>query len=158
MRAMLAGLGAKLRRERSMRRMSRDEAIGFLRQGTRTGKVATVRADGRPHVAPVWFVVRGDEIVFTTWHETVKAANLTRDPRAALTVDLEEPPYAFVLVEGEARVDPDDPEKLAIATELGARYMGSEVAEAFGRRNAADGEWVVRLPITRIVARHEMAS
>ena len=139
-----------------MRKMTEDEAIRFLTEGTRTGKVATVRSDGRPHVAPIWFVLRGDELVFTTWHETVKARNLSRDPRAALTVDLEEPPYAFVLVEGEARVVPNDPEKLDIATQLGARYMGEDQAEAFGKRNAVDGEWVVRLPMTRIVSRHEM--
>ena len=141
-----------------MRSMSKDEAVGFLSHGTRTGKVATVRADGRPHVAPVWFVVQDDEIVFTTWHETVKARNLTRDGRAAFTVDLQEPPYAFVLVEGVARVYPADPHLVDVATAIGARYMGADEAEAFGRRNGVEGEWVVRLPMSKIVAVHEMAA
>jgi len=38
----------------------------FISKGTLTGKLATVRKDGRPHVTPVWFVLDGDEIVFTT--------------------------------------------------------------------------------------------
>ena len=39
------------------REMTHDEIRAFLLAGTRTAKVATVRADGRPHVAPVWFVL-----------------------------------------------------------------------------------------------------
>lgn len=139
-----------------MREMDRDECLAFLTEGTRTAKVASVRPDGRPHVAPVWFVVRDEHVVFTTWHETVKAANLTADPTVALTVDLEEPPYAFVLVEGTAQVATSDPELVSVATAIGARYMGADEAEAFGSRNGVAGEWVVRVPLTRVLGRHEM--
>ena len=136
--------------------MSRDECLEFLTEGTRTAKVATVRPDGRPHVAPVWFVVRDDHVVFTTWHQTVKAENLSTAPAVALTVDLEEPPYAFVLVEGTAQVQASDDELVAVATAIGARYMGVGQAEAFGQRNGVPGEWVVRVPLTRVMGRHEM--
>src|SRR5258705_232539 len=50
-----------------------DEVQRFLAYGTRTAKLATIRADGRPHVVPVWFVLDGDDIVFTTGTTTVKA-------------------------------------------------------------------------------------
>ena len=36
--------------------MSEEQVRAFLQEGTRTGKLATTRADGRPHVAPIWFV------------------------------------------------------------------------------------------------------
>lgn len=140
-----------------MRDMDRDEAIAFLRHGTRTGKLATVRPDGRPHVAPVWFVVHGDEIVTMTWYTSVKARNLRIDARAALTVDLEEPPYGFVLVEGTVSMDGEDPRKVDIATEIGGRYMGEDRAEEFGRRNGVEGELVLRLSIDRITAKADMA-
>ena len=42
-----------------MKKMSEEEYLGFLTSGTKTGKLATVRADGRPHVVPVWFAARG---------------------------------------------------------------------------------------------------
>src|SRR6187551_2124231 len=61
--------------------MSREEWRGFISAGGRTGKLATVRPDGRPHVVPVWFVLDGEDLVFTTWHTSVKAVNLRRDPR-----------------------------------------------------------------------------
>ena len=68
--------------------------------GTRTAKLATVRADGRPHVAPVWFDLDGDEIVFTTGKDSVKGKNILRDPRVMISVDDENPPFAFVFIEG----------------------------------------------------------
>ncbi len=137
--------------------MTRAEALAFLVSGTRTGKLATVRPDGRPHVVPIWFLVDDDEIVFTTWHDTVKYRNLTIDPRAALSVDLEAPPYAFVTVEGTVEISDDGERLLHVATAIGARYMGEDRAEEFGRRNAVEGEMLVRLSIDRIVARDDLS-
>lgn len=142
-----------------MQPMTDDEARAFLLEGTRTGKLATVRADGRPHVAPVWFLLDGEDVVFTTWHDTVKAANLSADPRASLCVDDEQPPFAFVIVEGTVSIEraPDRAEHLRWATEIARRYMGDEVAEAYGRRNAVEGEWLLRLTPTKIVAQKDIA-
>jgi PPOX class probable F420-dependent enzyme len=134
-----------------MRRMTDDEIRGFLSEGTRTGKLATVRVDGRPHVAPVWFVLDGDEVVFTTSGDTVKGANLDREGRAALAVDLEEPPYAFVTVEGAVSISEDPGEMLFFATRIGGRYMGVDRAEEYGRRNAVEGEWLVRLRLDKLI-------
>ena len=137
--------------------MSDDEIVPFLMHGTRTGMVATVGADGRPHVVPVWFVVEGDEIVFTTWHESVKARNLRREGRAAMAVDLPEPPYAFVKVEGPVTIAEDVETTRRMATEIAGRYMGRERAEEFGTRNGVPGEWTVRLSMDRVTAFAEMA-
>ena len=52
--------------------MSRERIYEFLAAGTHTGKLATVRADGRPHVAPIWFVIDGDDLLFMTNESTVK--------------------------------------------------------------------------------------
>jgi nitroimidazol reductase NimA-like FMN-containing flavoprotein (pyridoxamine 5'-phosphate oxidase superfamily) len=62
-----------------MRSMDWAEASRFLQAGTRTAKVATVTAQGRPHVAPVWFTVDGRELVFSTSSRSVKARNLNHD-------------------------------------------------------------------------------
>ena len=118
----------------------------------RTAALATVRRDGRPHVAPVWFDLDGDIVVFTTWHATVKAPNLRRDPRVALAVDDETPPFVFVLVEGTATVTEAAPDLAIWTTRIAARYMGDERASAYGARNAVAGELPVRVTPTRIVA------
>jgi PPOX class probable F420-dependent enzyme len=137
-------------------RMSRARAYEFLAEGTRTGKLATARADGRPHVAPVWFVVDGEDLLFNTGAGTLKGTALRRDPRAAMTVDLEKPPYAFVTVEGTVTIEPDPLAMLPHSIDIARRYMGDEAAEEFGRRNAVEGELLVRLHPTHIVGFDDM--
>ncbi|WP_017600301.1 PPOX class F420-dependent oxidoreductase, partial [Nocardiopsis lucentensis] len=88
----------------------------FLLEGTRTGKLAYTASDGRPLVAPVWFTVEGDEIVLNTGRTSAKGRSILRDPRVALSVDLERPPYAFVQVQGMAEVSEDPDELLRTAT------------------------------------------
>jgi PPOX class probable F420-dependent enzyme len=137
--------------------MTPDETRDFLTHGTRTAKLATVSADGQPHVMPVWFVLDGEEIVFMTNRATVKGRNLLRDPRAALIVDEETPPYAFVHVRGIVTVAEDPEEQLRFASEIGGRYMGPDRAEEFGRRNAVPGELIVRLRPQRVIAEVDVA-
>jgi PPOX class probable F420-dependent enzyme len=128
------------------------EIRAFLAQGTRTGKLAYLSSSGRPLVTPIWFIVEGDSLVFNTGATTAKGRALARDPRATLCVDLEEPPFAFVQVQGEVELSEDLTELLRTATAIGARYMGADRAEEFGQRNAVPGELVVRLRPTRVVA------
>lgn len=90
------------------RPMTSDEVRGFLSHGRRTAKVATVMADGRPHVMPVWFVLDSDQVVFTTGATSVKGCDLRRDPRIALVVDDENPPEILVRVEPERVIAEDD--------------------------------------------------
>ena len=139
------------------RRMTDDEWRAFALHGTRTAKVATVRPDGRPHVAPVWFVLDGDDVVFTTGADSVKGRSLRQDPKVSLCIDDERPPFSFVVIEGTASISDDLDEMLPLATALGGRYMGTEQAEGFGRRNAVPGELLVRVRIERIVARADIA-
>ena len=127
------------------------EVRAFLAEGTRTGKLGFVAADGRPLVAPVWFVVEGDEVVFNTGRATAKGRAVLRDPRLVLCVDLERPPYAFVQVQGVATVSEDPDELVRTATAIGGRYMGADRAEEFGRRNGVPGELVVRLAPTKVL-------
>lgn len=132
------------------------EVSAFLQAGTRTGKLSYQGADGRPLVAPVWFIVEDGCVVFNTGKETAKGRALARDSRAALCADLEEPPYAFVQVQGNAELSEDPGELLRTATAIAARYMGAERAEEFGKRNGVPGELVVRLRPTRVLAVFDM--
>jgi len=147
--------------------MSDDEVVAFLGAlPARTGKLATVRADGRPHLAPVWFALDRSaadadspvgDLVFNTEATTVKGRNIARDPRLALCVDDDRPPFSFVVVEGTATVSEDPDELLHWATVIVGRYMGTDQAEAYGTRNGVPGELVVRLRPTRIIAQSRVA-
>jgi PPOX class probable F420-dependent enzyme len=130
----------------------------FLGAGTRTGKLAYAGADGRPLVVPIWFIVEDGTLVFNTGKDTAKGRSLARDPRATLCVDLEEPPYGFVQVQGTAELSEDLGELVRTATLIAARYIGRERAEDFGKRNGVPGELVVRLRPTKVIAAFDMTS
>jgi hypothetical protein len=110
-------------------RMTGDDWKHFAFGRPRTAKLATVRADGAPHVAPVWVALDGDET----------------------------PPFSFVLVEGEARISEDVDALLAWSTIIGGRYMGNDRAEEFGRRNAVPGELLVHVRPTRFVGHRNVS-
>ena len=140
--------GARVARE-----MTTEEVRRFLSEGTRTGKLAVVKRDGAALVVPIWFVLDDEgALVFNTGADTTKGRALMRDPRVSVCVDDESPPYAYVRIDGVAEVSTDVAGMLPWATAIARRYMGEALAEQYGRRNAVEGELLVRVRPTRTVA------
>ena len=153
--------------------MSKKEIRKFLMQGTFTGKLSTVKKDGSSHIVPVWFVLDGgkkkkksatarrakdDDIIFTTNGTSVKAKNIQRDSRVSICVDDQTPPFSFVVVYGTAKIHRYKQRELfRFATKIAQRYMGKEKAELYGRRNSTEGEVLVRIKPTRIIAEKDIA-
>jgi len=129
----------------------------FLMDGTRTGKVAWVDKSGAPQVAPVWFVLDGDDVVFNTGASTGKGRALVREGRASMAVDDQTPPYSFVKIDGAVTVSDDLEEVARFAALIGGRYMGSERAAEFGARNGVPGELLVRLHAEKVSAAFDLA-
>lgn len=140
-----------------MRHLTTDEIHTFLLERPRTAKIATVRADGRPHIVPIWFDLDGTTIIFTTWHTSIKAINMQRDPRVCLCIDEETPPFTFVTIEGTAVLLDDQAALSQWATRIAGRYMGAELADSYGQRNGVPGELLVRVTPTKIVAQANVA-
>lgn len=153
--------------------MSKEEIIDFLNQGTMTAKVATSSTSGLPHVAPVWFIIddktktawsdRNDNkdlvLVFTTSEKSVKARQLLGNPRVSVCVDDQKPPFSFVIINGIAEIEhnPKHDVLLQYTTKLAERYMGKENSERFGRRNAVEGELIIRIIPTKIIAQKDVS-
>ena len=127
--------------------MTTEEVHAFLTGlPARTGKLATVRADGRPHVAPVWYVVDDDgALCFNTGERTVKGRNLLRERRGAMCIDDDRPPFSFVMIEGSVEIIRDLGRVREWAERIAERYMGAELAAAYGERNGVEGELLIRL-------------
>jgi PPOX class probable F420-dependent enzyme len=140
-----------------MAEMTKQEYLQFLVEEPRTAKAATIKADGSPHVVPVWFALDGETLIFTTWHATVKAANLRRDGRIAICVDDQQPPFSFVQIEGLASLEEQAEDLEYWATRIAGRYMGEEKAEEFGQRNSVQGELLVRVKPIHVIARKNIA-
>jgi PPOX class probable F420-dependent enzyme len=120
--------------------------------------LATVRADGRPHVAPIWYAVDDDgTIVFNTGESTVKGRNLRRTAWAAMSVDDDAAPFSFVTLEGTVTISEDLDDVRHWAGVIGGRYMGADRADEYGERNGVPGELLVRLTPEKIVSAFAVA-
>lgn len=88
--------------------------------------ITTLRADGSPHMTPVWHMVEGDEIVVAVDKRTVKARNVVNNPSVALCVAADESPQRWILVSGTARLSEDG--ALDFVRAVSAHYLGEEQA------------------------------
>jgi len=122
-----------------------------------TAKLAIVRADGSPLVAPIWIARDGEQVVFMTSADTIKGKAILRDGRVSLCLDNETPPFDFVTISGTTTTSTDPDELLHWGTLIAGRYMGDELADQYGRRNAVPPEMVVRVTPTNIVAKNSVA-
>jgi PPOX class probable F420-dependent enzyme len=123
----------------------------------RTAKFASVAADGSPRVTPIWVVLDGDELVFTTHETSAKAKAIKRDPRVAMCFDDERPPFSYVIAHGEAVLSDDLDDLRRWATVIAGRYMGDDRADEYGARNGVPGELLVRVRPTKIIAARDIA-
>lgn len=134
-----------------MERMNSEDCWSFLGSSARTGKLGTLRKDGRPLVVPIWYdLEEGGAIVFMTGRDSLKARNMRRDARVGLCVDDEVTPFAYVALEGTVVMSDDADQVLYWATRIGGRYMGRELAETYGKLNSSSGEILVRLAPTQM--------
>jgi hypothetical protein len=60
-------------------------------------------------------------------------------------------------VQGIATLTENDPDLLGTATRIAARYMGDDLAEQYGRRNATPDELVVRITPSKVIAAFQVA-
>jgi len=140
-----------------MKEMDENEIINFLMEGTRTGKLSTVREDGHPHVAPIWFVWNEGKIIFSTGDSSIKAKNIRHNPQVSICVDDESPPYAFVIIQGTAKFSDNQKDLLKWNTVLGGRYMGEKLAEVYGKRNSVEGSLLVEVTPTKMISDKDVA-
>ena len=142
--------------------MSKNETKKFRMQGTFTAKLTTVNKDGIPHVVPVWFVLdelknrtarKIEDIVFTTYEDSLKATNIQRDNRVSICVE-ETPQFSFVTIHGTAKIVRQKyNELLKWNTRIAERYMGKSNAKAYGKRNSTEGVILVRVKPIKIIAK-----
>ncbi|HJR47467.1 MAG TPA: PPOX class F420-dependent oxidoreductase, partial [Nitrososphaeraceae archaeon] len=148
-----------------MTEMSKAEVARFLMHGTFTGKLATVKKDGSPHVVPIWFVVengkgrgKAGNIILTTGDASVKANNIQHDGRVSICIDDQKPPFSFVTIHGTAKIIPyKQKEVLEWATKIAERYVGKKNAKTYGEENSGEGAVLVRIKPTKVIAEKDIS-
>ncbi len=119
-----------------------ERQLRFVRK-PRIGRLATVRADGTPHVAPVWY--RFDDGVFLVLTErgSQKHRNIERDPRVEFCIDDERPPYHTVLV--RARVSVHEAPGSEWREALAIHYLGEEGGRRYIAENMHPDDVMLRI-------------
>jgi len=102
--------------------MSRQEMEEFLSQA-HIARIATVKRDGSPHVAPVWFLWESGELIIVTYADSLKVKNLKTDNRVAVVIDISDPGKG-VIIEGEAEISTDRIEEMM--RKVSAKYVKPE--------------------------------
>jgi PPOX class probable F420-dependent enzyme len=103
--------------------MTPEEVQEFLTANT-VLQVATIGADGWPHVAPMWYVMEGNKVVFRSFTKSQKIVNLARNPKLTVLVETGDDYSQLqgVMIKGDARLV-DDPEYvLKVYGGLAAKY------------------------------------
>jgi PPOX class probable F420-dependent enzyme len=122
-------------------RLTPEEVAAFLDE-QRVLTCATNGRDGWPHLMPLWYVVRGDELWAWTYAKSQKVRNLERDPRCTLQVETGEQydELRGVMIEAQCELVRDLETVAQLGADLAARYGGEGLAGDVGeamRRQAA---------------------
>ena len=104
--------------------MTLDDRVKGLIDRRAFAVLATVNQDGSPQTSVIWTARDGDVLIFTTHDRRLKARNLRRDPRAAVTVFAADDPYRTVDIRGTVELVDDPGGRLSI--ELTRRFLGQD--------------------------------
>ena len=99
------------------------EAQRAFLQEKRFAVVGSKNPDGSPHLAVMWYLVDGDDIVVNSAQGRRKDRNLAADPRMTVLV---EDGYRWIRVDGTARIDHDQSIAHAVIRRLASRYYEDE--------------------------------
>ncbi len=123
------------------------QQLRFLER-PRIGRLGTIRRDGTPHIAPVWYRFVDGAFLVLTERGSQKYKNIERDPRVEFCIDDERPPYHTIIVRGRALFE-EAPgrewrEEMAIA------YLGEDAGKRYIEQNMHDNNVMLRIVPERV--------
>jgi len=111
--------------------------------------VGTTNPDGSPHLAVMWYLLDGEDLVVNSAQGRLKDRNLAHDPRMSVVVEDE---YRWIRIDGRVRIEHDQTVTHEDIRRLASRYYQDEgkVAEAIRNNFSTQHRITYRLPIERI--------
>tara|TARA_B100000686_G_C16690277_1_gene917211 strand:- start:153 stop:665 length:513 start_codon:yes stop_codon:yes gene_type:complete len=116
--------------------LSKQEQSSFLHERGIIMRLAVVRSDGSPLLAPVWFLHENGRIYFTPREHSEWFSCLKLDSRISLCIDEATLPYRKIIMEGNAELAFDigeDAEWRDLYGRIVRRYISPEEANAYIR-------------------------
>jgi hypothetical protein len=132
-----------------MAQLSQQEIEDYLAE-PHVAHLVTVRPNGRPHVAPVWFIWEGGRATVMTGGTSVKVRNIRRSSPVILSIATDQRPFKYVLLEGEGRVTQEDLAR--VVGRICVRYDGPAQGAAYAQELLAAGNIVlVDIRVERVI-------
>jgi general stress protein 26 len=113
-------------------KLSAEERAAFFAE-QRVVICASNGVQGWPHLMPLWYVVRGEEIWAWTYGKSQKVRNLERDPRATLQIEAGESYQELrgVMIEAHTIIHRENEVVAGVGAELAERYGTGAVGPGF---------------------------
>lgn len=92
--------------------------------GTPIAHLATLGTDGAPHSVPLWIATHGDHVAVLTDPGSLKARNMARDPRVAISLTVPDAPFTPVILHGRFVGWIDGAEGWSIIDAIADKYIG----------------------------------
>ena len=103
-----------------------DPGVRELLDGANFVTLATLTADGAPHATTVWAAIEDGRPCFFTQPTSLKARNIDRDPRVAMTVTDRDNPYRNGQLRGEVAETVEGDAALEIIDRMARKYTGAD--------------------------------
>ena len=132
-----------------------ERELAALLEGPYICRLATARADGRPHIAPMWFLYRDGVFYFMQRKSAAKQKikNLQANPHVALSIDTCSTPYQGVLVEGTAEMTEEQAD--AIGLEITVKYLGETAGREMHRQLTDESPlWLIKVTPAKVMHYH----
>jgi PPOX class probable F420-dependent enzyme len=126
------------------------EQRAFLEE-KRFAVVGSKNPDGSPHLAVMWYLIDGDDIVVNSAQGRIKDRNLAADPRMSVLVA---DGYRWIRVDGRAHIEHDQSIAHADIRRLASRYYEDErrVEDSVRNNFSKQHRITYRLPIRRVAS------
>ena len=120
------------------------DELGDLLERPILATLGTVRKDGSILLSPVWHEWTDGAFSVVIWAGDIKARNIGRNPRAAVLVAEQAPPYRGIEARGDATVELGL-DLMPTVRRLAQRYMGTEAGLVYAESFADDELALVRV-------------
>ena len=127
------------------------QEISDIHSERHVADLATVRPDGRPHLAPIWYMEEGGKVFMIANADSVKFRNVRHNPKVSMSIATDQRPYKYVVLEGEGRITDDNLDQ--VVERICVRYDGPERGRAYARElREAGGQQVLEVQIQRVLS------
>ena len=129
--------------------MTQQEIAAYLAEA-HVAHLVTVRSNGRPHVAPVWFLEENGQAFVMADVNAVKVRNIRRNPAVSLSISTDQRPFKYVVLNGEAEVVEKDIAQMV--ERICVRYDGPVRGVEFAKELLAEDRLkLIDILVTRVI-------